>query len=106
MLEKVEAALNWTTWADDLQCRMSGHTQTAKMKKTNEEAAHVWRFVRREDVAFHAIGDIESVFDDVPGHPQDVILLVKAHLSSTTYSQAPLVFAAANLLLAASPRRP
>ena len=90
-VEKVEGALCWRSFFDNLPdaVRFKGHTQTARANENNQEACHVFKFVRRESLGPHCV--IDNPFIGTSERPCDVILLVKQYVASTQMVQRPQV---------------
>ena len=85
VVEKINLVYDWKAFFADLKVNMSGHVQTKNMKSRGAEACHVWHFVRRESLS----GGLETQVEDSFGLPpdaNDIILLVKYHLSNLQIS--------------------
>ena len=63
----------------DIKGLVSGHTQTAKSKRSGEESVQFWRFMRRDNVE---AGVPIAEWPGYPAQPSDVVLMVKFYASS------------------------
>lgn len=90
-VEYLTAVYNFTEWFDILDITLTGQGSHASWKEDHRESNHVWRFVKRRDLAAFAEQDVQSCFPEEP-HPADIIVLTKQRLSSHGYSQPPQVF--------------
>ena len=92
-ISRLHALYDFKSFFDDMEVKMSGHTQTQGKERANQQAVHSFSFVLREDYQNLAgLGlELESNFDEEP-HPHDVIMMLKAYMSDDTYTQA-MVFA-------------
>ena len=92
LVECIHAAYPWTEWIGQLPVNFSGHAQTRKALDRFEEAAHVYKFVRRESLG-NLLGDQvdQGSFQDCLPHPCDVILLTKHYMASDELSQPPVL---------------
>ena len=100
-------AWNWTKWFADLPLDMHGHTGTAAKKAENQTEAHVFRFLRRDDVDMLVFQEVPSdlppmvsAWGELPPDPSDVILLTKKYIGSVELSQPPMVFCPSQYLQA------
>lgn len=89
MIETVSVTQDWTTFFSILPSKVRGHTQTSGSFKRNQEACHLFRFMRRGDIA--DTEPIESDFPDPP-HQNDIVLGVKFFMALPTYAQPLKVF--------------
>ncbi len=81
---------------------ITGHTESKRTKAAGEEAAHCWRFMRRENV------QLGVPILQWPGYAQDagdIVLLVQFYASSTKPGQMLKIFLPA-VLLAKVPSMP
>ena len=106
----LHAAWDWTSWLDELPMQMHGHCATAKQKKDNQEAVHVFRFMLRSDVdemcwseAKADSTEIITAWPALPPDADDVIMLNKAYVASPEISQVPVVFCPAIFLQTLDP---
>ena len=93
-VEIIHDTYAFAQWLQPLESVWKGHTSHRWTKKRGEEAVRVFRFLRRESMMLDEqphLADIETAFPDDPAHPRDVILLVKANISSDHYEGAPQV---------------
>ena len=101
---QMQAAWNWTQFFSALNVRMMGHTNTKAKKDAHETAIHVFRFVLRKDIDSYSFSEapvkdeVETAWPDLESRPDDVIMVNKLYMSSTSLSQPPMVFCPAVLL--------
>ena len=101
---QMQAAWHWTQFFSTLNVRMMGHTNTKAKKDANETAVHVFRFVLRKDITTYCFSEapvkneVETAWPDIAEHPDDVILMTKLYMASTSLSQPPIVFCPAVFL--------
>ena len=101
---QLQAAWDWTQFFNTLNVRMMGHTSTAAKKATHETAIHVFRFVLRKDIEDYVFSEapvhdeVETAWPHLESRPDDVIMMTKLYMSSTSLSQPPMVFCPAVLL--------
>ena len=100
----LRAAWNWADFFSRLNISMHGHTNTKRNKESNETAVHVFRFVLRADVDSLGFSEapqgdpINTSWPDIAPRPDDVILLTKLYIASTSLSQPPMVFCPAEFM--------
>ena len=101
---QLKAAWGWTQFFNTLNVRMMGHTSTAAKKAAHETAIHVFRFVLRKDIDDYCFSEapvmdeVETAWPHLESRPDDVIMMTKLYMSSTSLSQPPMVFCPAVLL--------
>ena len=100
----LRAAWNWADFFSRLNISMHGHTNTKRNKESNETAVHVFRFVLRADVDSLGFSEapqrdpINTYWPHIAPRPDDVILLTKLYIASTSLSQPPMVFCPAEFM--------
>ena len=87
VVERVRAAANFKEFFQQLEIKVSGHTQTKKKTERNEEAVHCFSFERRDERP----EDDEA--DDLAPASSDIIMTCRQYLSDRENSQKPCVFA-------------
>ena len=87
-VEYIQATLDFKTWLSSLDVTLTGQGSHASWKSLNLESCHVWRFLKRKHLTTFAQEQAQTTFTE-PLHPDDIVLLVKHHLSSDGYAQPP-----------------
>ena len=76
-VEIFDASYDWKGWLAALEVNWHGHTSTKYTKLRNEDACHVFRFMKRKNLQIQLIqAPIETEFPEPPS-PEDVIVLFK-----------------------------
>ena len=81
-----------------------GPYQHGEKKAAHETAIHVFRFVLRKDIEDYCFSEapvhdeVETAWPHLESRPDDVIMMTKLYMSSTSLSQPPMVFCPAVLL--------